>query len=102
MTQNPHFDKLTNQRIAATTITLNILADDDALFPVDLCESGHHTEELEKKNVWASTNALLNNYCSKENNCLAANKMRNSDKKRKLETLTKSGKKMKENVPHKL
>lgn len=93
LTQNSHFHQLTNQRTVATTITLKVLADHDALFPVDLCESGHRTEELESKIVWAATNTLLNNYCSKENNSLIANKIGNSEKKRKLETLNNPRKK---------
>lgn len=93
MTKHPNFHQLSNQRIAATTITFNILADEDALFPEDLCASGHSTEEVTKKILWASTNAMLNNYCSKENNCLAENKMVMTGKKRKLETLTKPVKK---------
>lgn len=96
LAQNPHFHQLSNQRIVATTITLKVLADHDALFPVDLCEGGHHTEELQNKIVWAATNTLLNNYCFKENNYLVANKVGNSGKKRKLQTLETQGKKGKD------
>ena len=64
MTKSPHFHHLTNQRIAATTITLQNLADDEMLFNEDICASGHSTEVLTKKIVWASVNAILHNYCS--------------------------------------
>ena len=93
LTQNPHLHQLPNQRTVATTITLKVLADRDDLFLVDLCEGAHHTEELENKIVWAATNTLLNNYCCKENNSLVANKVGNSGKKLKLQTLETQGKK---------
>lgn len=90
MAQDPQFHKIINQRIVASEVTLNILADDDALLPEDSCHAGHNTEKIEKMIVWASTNALMNNYCSKENNAIAERKTTNTGKKRKLETLSNS------------
>ena len=65
--------------------TINALTDDDALIPSDYCDGGHATKKDEKMLVWASTNALLNNYCAREYNLIAASKC--SGKKRKLHTL---------------
>lgn len=92
LTRHPHFLQTVNQRKVANKITLNALADDDGYFPVDSCDAGHSAERIVHMIVWASTNALINNYCSKENNNLIANKV-NSGKKRKLETLTQATKK---------
>ena len=88
LTKHPHFLQNANQRNIASHITLNNLADDDALLPFDCCDAHHSSEKIERMIVWASTNTLLNNFCSKENNILAANKA-NLGKKRKLDTLTK-------------
>ena len=78
-----------NQLRTACKITLDILDNDEINFPIELCEGGHNLEKIVNMIVWASTNTLFNNYCSKENNILAANKA-NAGKKRKLETLTQS------------
>lgn len=92
MSQDPNFHKITNHRSVATTVTHNILADHDALLPLDSCKEGHSAEKIEKIVIWASSNSLLNNYCSKENNVLAEKKVANQGKKRKLETLTQKEK----------
>ena len=96
MAKDAQFHKIPNQRLVASTITLNLLTDDEALLPTDSCDAGHSTEKIEKMVIWASTNALLNNYCSKENNSLAEKKIANTGKKRKLKTLTQSGKQQKQ------
>lgn len=59
------------QRILATDVTLNALADDDCFLSSNFCEDGHSTQKLERMIIWASTNTLINNYCSMENNVLA-------------------------------
>lgn len=87
MAKDPYFHKVSNQRLLASSVTLKILGDHDALLPVDSCHAGHSGDTIEKWVIWASTNALLNNYCSKENNLLAETKASNTGKKRKLETL---------------
>ena len=43
-------------------------------------------------------NTLLNNYCFQENNSVTANKVGNSGKKPKLQTLETQGKKVKESI----
>ena len=101
LTKQPHFLHTLNQRRTACKITLDILVNDEINFPMELCEGGHNLEKIVNMIVWASTNTLFNNYCSKENNILAANKA-NAGKKRKLETLTqsKSGKKQSVELVH--
>ena len=37
-------------------------------FYVDTCGEGHSIEKIQRMFVWSSTNAPLNNFCSKENN----------------------------------
>ena len=56
-----------NQRKLAMHIALNVLADYELLFDVDTCDEGHSIEKIQRMFVWSSTNALLNNFCSKEN-----------------------------------
>ena len=56
-------------------IALNILADYELLFNVDTCDEGHNIEEIKRIFVWSSTNALLNNFCSWENNNITDKKM---------------------------
>ena len=65
-------------------ITLNVLADYELLFNVDTCDEGHNIEKIQRMFVWSSTNTLLNNFCSKENN-IKNNKL---SKKRKLQTFS--------------
>lgn len=84
----PAFRHHTSQRNLATEMTIIALGDDDALFPSDFCDNGHNTGKVEKMIVYASTNAILNNYCAKENNIVACNK-KNKGTKRKLQTLEK-------------
>ena len=88
LTQHPQFNNI-NQRSVATKITLDILTDDDVLFPMDTCDAGHNTETTAKWIVWSSINTLLKNYCKKENNILAEKKVKSAVKKRKLDTLDK-------------
>ena len=52
----------------AMHITLNVLADNELLFNVDTCDDGRNIEKIQRMFVWSSTNALLNNFCSRENN----------------------------------
>lgn len=87
LAKNPLFIHSMNQRNLATELTLNALAEDDALFHSDVCGGGHSTEKVEKMIIWASTNALLNNFCARENNSIVANK--DVQKNRKLKTLMK-------------
>ena len=60
-------------------ITLNVLANYD-LFDVDTCDVGYNIEKKKKKTttknklrmfVRSSTNALLNNFCSWENDIIS-------------------------------
>lgn len=89
LTQEPIFQKAYNQRTLVMEATYKALRDDETLLSTDICEDGHQSQKLEKMIIWASTNALLNNYCSKENNVLAVKKTIASgkSKRRKLETL---------------
>ena len=64
-----------NQRKLAMHITLNALADNELLFNVDTCDKGHNLEKIQRMFVWSSTNALLNNFCSRENNNITINKL---------------------------
>ena len=41
--------------------TLNALADYELVFNVVICDEGHNIEKIQRKFVWRSTNALLNN-----------------------------------------
>lgn len=77
------------QRTLATDVTLSALADDECLLPIDFCEDGHNSLKLGRMIIWASTNILLNNYCSKENNMLAQARATGKSRKRKLETVSK-------------
>ena len=61
------FLHLVNQRKLAMHITLNVWS----------------IEKIQRMFVWSSTNALLNNFCSKENNIIN-NKFNKKKKKRKL------------------
>lgn len=56
-------------------------ADYEVLFYVDTCDEGHNIEKIQRMFVWSSTNALLNNFCSRENNNITSNKL---SRKRKL------------------
>lgn len=85
LTEMPDFCHSLKQRAAATEVTLNVLAENDALLPLESCQNNHSIEKVEKLLVWASTNSLLNNYCAKENDLLDGNK--NQGKKRKMQTL---------------
>ena len=68
----------------AMHITLNVLADNELLFNVDTCDEGHNIEKIRRMFVWSSTNDLLNNFCSWENN-VTINKL---SKKRKFRTFS--------------
>lgn len=70
-----------NQRNVATEITINILADHDAFLPTNNCDNDHSINKIQKMLVWASTNALLNNFCAKENDNIDESKV--TGKKRK-------------------
>lgn len=84
----PTFRNATCQRNLATKLTIIALVDDDALFPSDLCDNGHSTEKIKKMLVYASTNAILQNYCAKESNIVESNKKNKSlGTKRKMQTL---------------
>ena len=65
--KNPSFLHLMNQRKLSMYITLDVLANDELLFHVDSFGEGHSIEKIEKMIIWSSSNALLNNFCSKEN-----------------------------------
>ena len=56
--------------------TLNALANNELLFNVDDCNEGHNIEKILRKFIWSSTNVLLNNFCSKENNDITRNNLR--------------------------
>ena len=58
------------------------LANDELLFHVDSCGEGHSIKKIEKMIVWSSSNALLNNFYSKENDDITCKKL---SKKRKLQ-----------------
>ena len=64
-------------------ITLDVLAYDELLFRIDSCGDGHIIEKIEKMIVWSSSNALLNNFCNKENDNITCKKL---SKKRKIQT----------------
>lgn len=80
--KNHSFLHSVNQRKIAMRITLNVLADYELLFDVDTCDEGHNIENIQRMFVWSSTNTLLNNFCSRENNNITNNKL---SKKRKLQ-----------------
>ena len=48
--------------------TLNVLTDYKLLFNVDTCGESQSIKKIQRMFVWSSTKALLNNFCSKENN----------------------------------
>ena len=83
--RNNYFLHSLNQRKLAMHITLNVLADNELLFNVDTCDEGHNIEKIQRMFVWSATNALLNNFCSKENNNITINKL---SKKRKFRTFS--------------
>ena len=56
-------------------ITLNVLADYEVLFNVDTYDEGHRIKKIQRMFVWRSTNAILNNFCFKENNNIKNNKL---------------------------
>lgn len=86
LTQNAEFSKSVNQRNVAMEISLNVLIENDAFLPMNNCDNGHSIDKIKKMLLWAATNALLNNFCAKENDFINKNKL--SGKKRKLQTLT--------------
>ena len=65
-------------------ITLNVLADNELLFNVDTCNEGHNIEKIQRMFFWSSTNALLNNFFSRENNNITMNKL---SKKKKISNI---------------
>ena len=83
--KNDSFLHSLKQRKLAMHITLNVLADYELLFNVDTCDEGHNIEKIQRMFVWSSTNALLNNFCSRENNNITINKLSN---KRKFQTFS--------------
>ena len=83
LVKNPSFLHSMNQRKLSMYITLDVLANDEFLFHVDSCDEGHSIEKIEKMIVWSSSNALLNNFCSRENDNITCKKL---SKKRKLQT----------------
>ena len=85
LTQNPEFAKAVNQRNVATEISLHVLEDNNAFLPMNNCDNDHSIEKIQRMLLWASTNALLNNFCVKENYFIDQNKK--FGKKRKLQTL---------------
>lgn len=84
LTPNPDFTHSLNQRNVATEI-MKILADNDVFLPTNNCGNEHGIDEVQKMLVWASTNALLNNFCSKQNDLI--HKSKKAGKKRMLQTL---------------
>lgn len=66
-------------------VTLDVWQKITSFSPVT-CEGSHSTERIESMLMWASTDALLNNDCEKENGEILVNDI-NSGKKRKLQTL---------------
>ena len=56
-----------NQRKSAMHIKLDVLVDYEPLFQIDTCEEGHSIKKIERMFVWISKDALLNIFCSKEN-----------------------------------
>ena len=67
LVKNPSFLHSMNQRKLSMYMTLGVLANDELLFHVDSCGECHSIEKIEKMIVWSSSNALLNNFYSKEN-----------------------------------
>ena len=53
---------------------MNVLTDYEILFNVDTCDEGHSIQKkkMQRMFVWSTTNAPLNNFCSKENNTYLA------------------------------
>ena len=74
-----------NQRKLAMHITLNVLADNELLFNVNTCDEGHNIEKIQRMIVWSTTNALLNNFCSRENINITIKKL--SKKKKKISNI---------------
>ena len=66
--KNHSFLHSVNQRKLAMHIILNVLADYELLFNVDTCDEDYNIEKIQRMFVWSSTNALLNNFCNRENN----------------------------------
>ena len=81
LTKESSFLHSQNQRKIAMLITFNILADYDLLFQVDSCDEGHNMEKIERMILWSSSNALLNNFCAKENINIAIKKSLSKKKK---------------------
>ena len=74
LTADPDFTHVLNQRNVTTEITMKILADNDVFLPINDCGNEHSIDKVQEMLVWASTNALLNNFCSKENDLLHRSK----------------------------
>lgn len=68
------FLKIQDHRKILVSITMSILDDNDLLHVGEACESLHDTNNILKKVAWASTNILLNNFCKKRNNNIAASR----------------------------
>ena len=83
LVKNPSFLHSMNQRKLSIYITLDVLANDELLFHVDSCGEGHSIEKIEKMILWSSSNVLLNNFCSMENDNITCKKL---SKKRNLQT----------------
>ena len=69
----------------STTTLSVVMLEDLSIMRLDKCSNSHNTYHTVRMIVWASTNCLLNNYCSLKNDQVTQNKMA---KKRKLATLT--------------
>ena len=81
LVKNPSLLHSLNQRKLSMHITLDVLANDELLFHVNSCGEGPSIEKIEKMIVWSFSNALLNNFCNKENDNITCKKL---SKKRKL------------------
>ena len=88
LTQIPDITRSSQQRNLATEITNNIIIDNDAFLPMYNCENGHSIDKIQKMLLWASTNSLLNNFCTRENDNIYLKKNSHQGKKRKIQTLT--------------
>ena len=75
LVKNPSFLHSMNQRKFSMYITLDVLANNELLFHVDSFGEGHSIEKIEKIIMWSPSNALLHNFCCKENDNITCKKL---------------------------
>ena len=52
------FLRSVNQKKLAMHITLNVWADNELLFNVEICDEGHSREKIQRMFVWSSINTF--------------------------------------------